>query len=262
MSKPLMRNLLRLVLLSALLAIVVACGGPTPTPQVLVVTSASTPEPVVLVVTATFTPTPEVVPSDTPLPTPTETTPPTPTETAVPEPTQTATPAPTETPPPATTVPQSSATPEEGPELEFFTYEHPSGAFSLDIPQGVEYTEVPEAVYLAADEFQIIAVHTVLDFPLSPFMLQAAMPIILQRALVDEGLVSSFQDVVVESGGEPDALAAAFNIVFEDLSAGEGRIILWQPDQTLYMLILLTPEYTAAVTEVWQRAVDSFEITP
>lgn len=85
-----------------LLSLLAACGGPAPTPQILVVTATDTPAvqvvvvtatptdtPVVQVVTATFTPTSESVASDTPLPT----------DTPAPPPTSTS-PAPTDTPPP------------------------------------------------------------------------------------------------------------------------------------------------------------------
>jgi dipeptidyl aminopeptidase/acylaminoacyl peptidase len=102
------------------LALLLAACGPTPTPQILVVTATFTPAPQVVVVTATdtpasavqvvtatFTPVPEVVPSDTPLPTPTDT-PPLPTATQ-PPPTSTPTPLPptdTPTPLPATNTPK------------------------------------------------------------------------------------------------------------------------------------------------------------
>jgi dipeptidyl aminopeptidase/acylaminoacyl peptidase len=102
-----------LVVVLGLALVLVGCGGPEPTPQVLVVTATFTPEPAVVVVTATFTPTPWVLSSDTPqaLPSPeslaavpTDTPiPPEPTVTPVPpEPTVTPVPPePTPTPIPA-----------------------------------------------------------------------------------------------------------------------------------------------------------------
>lgn len=60
-----------------------ACGGPTPTPQVLIITATYTPASAVRVITATFTPTPAVEPSDTPLAPPPPSQP-----TIAPEPTQ------------------------------------------------------------------------------------------------------------------------------------------------------------------------------
>jgi hypothetical protein len=73
-------------LVLALGLLLAACGGTTPTPQVLVVTATFTPAPQVVVVTATFTPAPLNAPSDTPLPPqPTDTVPaPPPTETPLP----------------------------------------------------------------------------------------------------------------------------------------------------------------------------------
>lgn len=107
-----MTALALLVLVVALALLLTSCGGPEPTPQVLVVTATYTPEPVVIVVTATFTPVAEVVPSDTPpAPLPTDTPmpeQPSPEPTATLRPTNTATaeqmdtatplPLPTETP--------------------------------------------------------------------------------------------------------------------------------------------------------------------
>ena len=103
-------------------ALLAGCGGPEPTPQIVVVTATFTPEPVVMVVTATFTPTPEVTPSEPPpppplptqrapsteLPVPTALPPPT----ALPSPTATAAPpepTPTAIPPKPTTTPKPTA---------------------------------------------------------------------------------------------------------------------------------------------------------
>jgi dipeptidyl aminopeptidase/acylaminoacyl peptidase len=97
-----------------------SCGGPEPTPQVIVVTATFTPEPVVVMVTATFTPTPWVLPSDTPPlpPSPEQPTaeptdspiPPEPTDTLAP-PEATVTPVPPQ-PTPTPTVPKPTATSE------------------------------------------------------------------------------------------------------------------------------------------------------
>ena len=54
-----------------LLALLAACGGPGPTPEVVIVTATYTPKPLVIVVTATFTPSSGVVESsETPSPPP------------------------------------------------------------------------------------------------------------------------------------------------------------------------------------------------
>ncbi len=103
----------------ALALLLSACGGPEPTPQVLVVTATFTPQPVVVVITATFTSTPEAAATSTPPPSlPTETQPPPPPpDTATPGqptgPVATATAEPTATEQPsATPVPPSpTATP-------------------------------------------------------------------------------------------------------------------------------------------------------
>lgn len=78
-----------LSLVLALGLLLVACGGPTPTPQVLVVTATFTPVSQVVVVTATYTPVPPGASVDTAVsPQPTDT--PQPTATHTPEPEATA----------------------------------------------------------------------------------------------------------------------------------------------------------------------------
>jgi dipeptidyl aminopeptidase/acylaminoacyl peptidase len=126
------KGLTILVMLLTLLPLLAACGGPEPTPEILIVTATFTPEPIVLVVTATFTPAPLVAESDTPAPPPPTNTPlpqqpsateppptlrPTntvtplpspPTQTPVPLPTDTPVPMPTDTPQPAPTAKPAS----------------------------------------------------------------------------------------------------------------------------------------------------------
>jgi hypothetical protein len=225
-----MRNLRCAVLLGVVLSILVACGGPTPTPVVLVVTSTFTPEPVVKVVTATFTPTPEVSSA--------------PTETALPQ-----SPA------------QPTDTPAQEPELEFITYEHSSGAFSLDIPSSSEYGEEEEGVAFAHGESLLMVLFTPVETAPDAAVLEAAVTSIVDDALVREGLISSYDDLEVEVSEEGDAAVATFSMTSDQFGEGEGVLAMWQVEQTLYMLILLTPDY-AAVEEVWQRAIDSLAVTP
>jgi TolB protein len=101
--------------LAALLAfafLLAACGGPEPTPQIVVVTATNTPQPEVVVVTATSSPVAKLVPSDTP-PLPPATNTPTPIQSSssggasMAEPTATlpATNTPTSLPPTATKTP-------------------------------------------------------------------------------------------------------------------------------------------------------------
>jgi dipeptidyl aminopeptidase/acylaminoacyl peptidase len=109
-----MVSVVALFLLVVLASLLAACGGPEPTPQILVVTATYTPQPQVVVVTATSSPLPKLVPSDTPPPPP-ATNSPTPVESpssggeAVTGPTQTLPPTSTATslPPTATETPVS-----------------------------------------------------------------------------------------------------------------------------------------------------------
>ncbi len=96
-----MRTILAIAWLVVLLS---ACGGPSPTPQIVYVTATFTPAPVILVVTATFTPTPELPATEPPsssLPPP-----------ASPAPLPTQPPAETPMAPPPTDTPLPTATPE------------------------------------------------------------------------------------------------------------------------------------------------------
>jgi hypothetical protein len=100
-----------------LMSLLAACGGPEPTPQILVVTATFTSAPKVVMVTATFTPTPEVssdVAAPSPLPTDTPVSEPPSEPTATLQPTQTASPLPpppTATPIPATPTPTTTPAP-------------------------------------------------------------------------------------------------------------------------------------------------------
>ena len=225
-----MSSLRYAVLLGAALTILVACGGPTPTPVVLVVTSTFTPEPVVKVVTATFTPTPEVAS------------------------------APTETPLPPSPAEPTEAQAPEAP-IEFVVYEHSSGAFSLDIPESSEYGEEEKGVAYAYGESLLMALFTVVETAPDPAVMEAAVTSIVDDALVREGLISSYDDLEVQVNDDGDAAMATFGITADDFGDGEGALAMWQVEQTLYMLILLTPDY-AAVEQVWQRAIDSLAVTP
>jgi dipeptidyl aminopeptidase/acylaminoacyl peptidase len=73
--QPRMMTAATLAVLLAFMLLLVACGGPEPTPQIVIVTATYTPQPQVVVVTATSSPAPRLVPSDTPPPQPATNTP-------------------------------------------------------------------------------------------------------------------------------------------------------------------------------------------
>ncbi len=232
-----LRRLPCLLLIGVVLSLLVTCGGPTPTPQIIVVTETFTPTPAVVAVTATFTPTP--LPTDTP--------PPTATATATPEPTDT--PLPTET-----------ATPTEEP-VTFVSYEHPSGAFRLEIPQESDYSENETGVYLTYQDSLLMVFYTFIGYQLDAALLESMVSPILEKALIGEGLVTAYDNLTTESSEAGDMIGARFTISSERFGDGDGVMVLWQVGQTLYFMILLTPDYTTA-QQLWKRAFETWTATP
>jgi hypothetical protein len=230
-SARVLKGLLALLIAFGLLT---ACGGPEPTAQVIVVTSTFTPAPAVLVVTATFTASPEA--TETPLPT------------------DTATPEPSATPPP-----EDTATPTPEP-VTYVTYKHPSGAFSLDIPQDGDYSEDDTGVYLTYNDSLLMVFYTNPDTLLGAADLEAAVPAILDESLVGQGLISSYDGLETQTNDAGDMIGAKFTIASDTFGDGDGAMILWQLEHTLYFMILLTPDY-ASVEQVWQTAFNTLTAT-
>lgn len=221
-----------LTILALALGLLAACGGPEPTPVVVVVTRAETPEPEVQVVTATFTPSPEIVPTDTPLPTV----------------------APSDTPLP-------SPTAEAPAEPTFVPYEHPSGTFNLQIPEEGGYEETEEGLYFTYGDSLVMVLYGVPDVPLDSEAMDAAIPAILDDALIGQGLITSYDDLAVEHNEEARGAVASMTMTSDEIGDGEGVVVLWQVEHVLYITILLTPDY-AQVEKVWEVAMDSLDVTP
>lgn len=219
------RALLSLVVLGLLAGGLLACGGPTPTPQVIVVTSTFTPTVVVQVVTATFTPTPLEEPSPEPTPLP-------PTDTPVAD-----------------------------QEPVFVPYQHPSGAFGLDVPEGAEYLEEEDSLSFFYNDSLIMTVYTPLDAHLDAAGMETVIVAIMDDALVGEGLITSYHDLETDVAEGAEVAAAFFGIESEEFGAGDGALVMWQVEQTLYIMILVTPDY-ATIETVWQTALDSLTVSP
>ncbi|MGD8490458.1 MAG: hypothetical protein PVI68_15715, partial [Anaerolineae bacterium] len=215
-SKLSVRHLGLLAALAVLLATLAGCGAAAPTTQVVVVTSTPSPTPQVIVVTATHTPT--VPPTNTPLPTDT----PPPTDT--PLPTDTPVPPPTDTPPPAAAV-------------TYVAYEHPSGAFGLDIPSSAEINEAGNNLVFFYEESVFMVIYTQLDVALDTADLEEMIPTIVDSALVGEGLIDTYEGLETiqdDESGEPVLAAGRFDMTSELFGDGEGGIILIEYGQTLY----------------------------
>ena len=221
----------------ALLASLLSCGGPDPVAQVvivtatytpaqepIVVTATYTPEPQIQVVTATFTPSPEIRVTSTPLP---------PIETLVPPPSA----------------------------VEYVGYEHPSGAFDLDIPANADYEEDTDGVYVGYGDSLMMFFYTVLDAPATIDEIEGMVTYVVEEALIGEGLIDSYANLNMERNDVGDTVAVAFDATSEDIGDGEGSLILHQTGRTLYFLILLTPLYDD-VEQVWQTALDTLRVAP
>jgi len=184
---------------------------------------------------------------------------------APPEPTATPTAKPTATPEPTATptteptpMPEPTATPEEA-ELEFVTYEHPSGAFSVDIPEGSEYVEEEDGFAFVADDSLIMVVFGDVETSLDSTSVETIAQSILDDTLVEEGLISSYEGLQIER--EDDMFLVTFDYTSDTLDDGEGGFVLSQLGQTLYALVVLTPDYDS-VEEIFLTAFESFEATP
>ena len=237
-------NLGMLVLVAVLLAALTGCGATTPEPQVVVVTSTYTATPQVVVVTATHTPTSP--PTATPLPTDT------PPPTATPLPTDTPLPPPTDPPPPEASV-------------TYVAYEHPSGTFGLEVPVDAELNEAKDnLIYFFRDSVFMI-IFTQLDAVLDAADLEEMIPTIVDSALVGEGLIDTYEALETiqgdEGAGDPVLAAGRFDMTSELFGDGEGGIILSEYGQTLYIQVLVTPNYEA-VEEVWEATFDTMWAVP
>ena len=165
LGNPPLRRMGTWLLLCLLLAILAGCGDSEPTLVTRVVTATLTPEPAVQVVTATFTPTSEVAPSDTPLPT---------------EP-------PTEPPP--------SPTPQEAAAIEWLTYEHPSGAFGLEVPQDADITEEEDGLIYIYGDSLVMVIYAALEVRMDAQTMEETIPTILDDAIVGQGLIESYENL-------------------------------------------------------------------
>lgn len=139
---------------------------------------------------------------------------------------------------------------------QFVAYEHPSGAFRLDLPQGATLETDEDAVSLVVDDSVLLVGFTVPAEPLGGDDLKAAIPSLVDVALVEEGLIASYSDLEIEANQAGDAASGRMAVMTEQFGSGEAEMLLWQVDHVLYVMILVTPDYAAA-REFWTRAMDS-----
>ena len=156
---------------------------------------------------------------------------------------------------PATAAPEPTAT---AAAPQFAPYEHPSGAFRLDLPQGGQVETGDDDVSLTFGNSRLLVRYLVPTEPLTADELQAVMPSLADAALVETGLVTSYSDLEVEGNQAGDAAGGRMAVITEQFGAGEAEIMLWQVQHVLYVMALVTPDYAGA-REFWTRAMDSLE---
>jgi hypothetical protein len=186
-------------------------------------------------------------PTDTPVP---------PTDTPVPEPTDTPVPEPTDTP-----TPEPTATVEEEEEVEFGTYEHPSGAFSLALPVDAEYVEGENYAFFGYGESFVIALYADAQAELTRENLANIADKQLNIFLLEAGMVDGYEILDVEPVVVNNGFVVFFNYSSAEYGDGEGGFFIAQADQIVYSMILLTPDYED-VEDTWLTIVDSFTFNP
>jgi hypothetical protein len=85
--------------------------------------------------------------------------------------------------------------------------------------------------------------------------------LVLDDSLVGEGLINTYDNVEIEPNEAGNMVITTFDATSDDFPEGEGILILWQLERTLYFVILLTPDFDS-VEEVWDTAFDSFTAKP
>jgi hypothetical protein len=98
--------------------------------------------------------------------------------------------------------------------------------------------------------------YTILDEPIDPETLEAAVLPVLDESLVGEEIITSYDNVETETNEAGNMVAANFDAISDEYSEGEGILILWQLRRTLYFVMLLTPDFDS-IEEVWDTAFDS-----
>ncbi|MBN1993459.1 MAG: FHA domain-containing protein, partial [Anaerolineae bacterium] len=141
------------------------------------------------------------------------------------------TPEPKKTPTPASTKPV---------EIEFFSYTHPSGAFTVKIPTHFEYNEfATETQFMAEDAFiglEFADAET--GFELDPGQVE---DVILQTLddFVKDGLFLAYE--AVEVSPKDNNFVVTFSYT-EETGRGIGNVLLLPQEKTLYVLFFLTSE--------------------
>lgn len=92
---------------------------------------------------------------------------------------------------PPTLAPEPAPTRDE---VAFEAYEHPSGAFRLDLPEGAAVAADEEGISISVDGSKLLVRFTVPPEPLAGDGLKAAIPALVDTVLVEGGLIASYSD--------------------------------------------------------------------
>jgi len=154
---------------------------------------------------------------------------------------------------PPTLAPEPAPTRDE---VAFEAYEHPSGAFRLDLPEGAAVAADEEGISISVDGSKLLVRFTVPPEPLAGDGLKAAIPALVDTVLVEGGLIASYSDLEIQGNQAGDAASGRMAVVTDEFGEGEAEAMLWQVEHVLYTMILVTPDYAAA-RSFWTRAMDS-----
>jgi hypothetical protein len=202
-----------------------------------------------IVITETYTPIPvsTTKPADLPTATPSHT------------PTATSTPNPTSTP---TSTSTSTALPTETPDLSKFGFEeyvHPSGKFKLEIAsRDTQVIEFEDAVFFTDGFHFIMAGFTLQEHPLDEENWISVTKSFLDQFLIEWSAITSYDRLERQESQNKNSYNISFNYFSEGpIQEGRGEILFIQQAETLYGLVLLTPEYHD-VEFVWEIVKNSF----
>jgi hypothetical protein len=176
---------------------------------------------------------------------PTAPPPPPPTEAAVPP---TATPAASEAETDATAPPLKNGTSD--------TYTHPSGAFSMDRVGTVEYEDATGVVFTNEDTAMMVVMAPATG-DLSDEGLAESLAPILDAALIESEVATDYQLYLDEAESVNNGYRIYFSYILSGDEQGDSELFVTQAGETLYVLILLTPDYDGAA-DAWLAAVESF----
>lgn len=139
-------------------------------------------------------------------------------------------------------------------------YTHPSGAFSMAIPD-VDNEETENGVIFYDDEAILMVVYGEATQDLTEDSLIDLSYELLDALLIETGFVESYESYVDDYAETNNGYLVYFEAESTENGTSEGEIFLTQAEATLYAMIFLTTDYDSAA-DAWYTAVESFTPNP